>query len=50
MGLGWILGRLVGGGGGCGVDLPGWGQGPVAGSRDHDDEPLGFGAKGLLIQ
>jgi hypothetical protein len=34
-GLEWIYGRLAwGGGGGCGVDTPGSGERPVAGSGE----------------
>jgi hypothetical protein len=36
MGLEWILGRLSGG---CGVDSPGSGQGPLAGCCECGDEP-----------
>jgi hypothetical protein len=45
MGLEWILGRLVEG---CGVDLSGSGQGPVAGPRECGDKPSGSGATGLV--
>jgi hypothetical protein len=36
-------------GGGCGVDLLGSGQGPVAGSCEHGDKPLGSGAMELVL-
>jgi hypothetical protein len=45
-GLEWMSGRFVGG---CGVDLPGSESGPVAGSCEHGDETLDFGATELVI-
>jgi hypothetical protein len=45
MGSKWTLGRLVGG---CGVDSPGSGYGPVAGSCECGDEPSTSGATGLV--
>jgi hypothetical protein len=47
MGSNWTLGRLVGGG--CGVDSPGSGQGPLAGCCECGDEPSGSGAIELVI-
>jgi hypothetical protein len=34
--------------GGCGVDSPGSGQGPLVGSHECGDEPLGFGTTVLV--
>jgi hypothetical protein len=41
MGLEWIFGRQAagGGGGGFAVHSPRRGQGPMAGSGEHSDEP-----------
>jgi hypothetical protein len=39
---------LAGEEGGCGVDSPGSGQGPLAGSRECGDEPSGSGATELV--
>jgi hypothetical protein len=47
MGSKWTLGRSAGGGGG-GVDYPGSGQGPLAGSGEYDDELSGSGAMALI--
>jgi hypothetical protein len=46
VGLEWTLGRFVGG---CGVDSPGSGQGPVAGCCECGDEPPGSGATELVM-
>jgi hypothetical protein len=46
MGSKWTLGRLCGG---CGVDSPGSGQGPLAGCCECGDEPSGSGATELVI-
>jgi hypothetical protein len=45
MGSKWTLGRLAGG---CGVDSPGSGQGPMAGCCECGDEPSGSGATELV--
>jgi hypothetical protein len=45
MGSEWILGRLVWG---CGFDLTGSGQGPVAGYCECGDEPSGYCASELV--
>jgi hypothetical protein len=45
MGSKWILRRLVGG---CGVDSPGSGQGPLACCCECGDEPSGSGATELV--
>jgi hypothetical protein len=45
MGLKWALGRLVGG---CAVDSPASGQGPLAGCCECGDEPSGSGATELV--
>jgi hypothetical protein len=42
------LGRLVGGGGECGMDSPGSGQGPLAGCCECGDEPSGSGSTELI--
>jgi hypothetical protein len=41
----WTLGRLAGG---CGVDSPGSGYGPVAGCCECGDEPSGSGGMELV--
>jgi hypothetical protein len=46
MGSEWILGRLAWGG--CGLDLTGSGQGPVAGCCECGDEPSGSCATELV--
>jgi hypothetical protein len=48
MGSKWILGRSVGGG--CGVDSPGSGQGPVAGSHEYGDKISGSDATELITR
>jgi hypothetical protein len=45
MGSKWTLGRLVGG---CGVDSPGSGWGPMAGCCECGDEPSGSGDTELV--
>jgi hypothetical protein len=45
MGSKWILRRLAGG---CGVDSPGSGQGPLAGCCECGDEHSGCGATELF--
>jgi hypothetical protein len=48
MGSEWILGRLAWGGGRCGLDSTGSGQGPVAGCCECGDEPSGSCATELV--
>jgi hypothetical protein len=45
MGSNWTLGRLARG---CGVDSPGSGEGPLAGSQECGDEHLGSGTMELV--
>jgi hypothetical protein len=45
MGLEWILGRLAGG---CEVDSPGSGQGPLANCCECGDEPSGSSTAELV--
>jgi hypothetical protein len=45
MGSKWTLGRLAGG---CGVDSPGPGWGPLVGCGEYSDEPSGSGATELV--
>jgi hypothetical protein len=46
MGSKWTLGKLAGG---CAVDSPGSGYGPLAGYCECGDEPSGSGATDLLF-
>jgi hypothetical protein len=48
MGSVWILGRLAGGGGVCGLGSTGPGQGPVAGCCECGDELSGSCATELV--
>jgi hypothetical protein len=43
--LEWILGNMVGR---CGLDLFGPGQGKVASSREHGNEPMGSVRSGVF--